>query len=234
MPPMFRALLPLFFVFLPALAWAQTAPPADTKAARERHRIEEKQAPPPEGAWGPEEFGLTWHNPVWRGLFVSAGTYAGGSLELNVPRGIAVQSDGINPPIIEHLDYHQRSIQARSIGLAADFDTFRLSAEWFDGTFDARATLHYEDGFTPVSPLDVSLHGSLYGFRVGAYWPALRYRNSSRESLLGMEATLGLAATVGWMHEEVAHVPGALLLTRDTVDMITGSIGPKATLRAMV
>src|SRR5438874_2471455 len=107
MPPMFRALFPLFFAFFTlalsevggALAWAQTPPPPDTKAARERHRIQEKEPPPPEGPWGPDEVGLTWHNPVWRGVIGFVGGYSGDSIGLNVPPGLAAQSDGINPPV---------------------------------------------------------------------------------------------------------------------------------------
>jgi hypothetical protein len=225
---MLRALLPLIFALFPALAWAQTAPPPDTKPARERHRIQEKEPPPPEGAWGPEEFGLTWNAPVWRGVIVSAGSYAGGSIGLSAPRGLAAQSDGINPPIFEHLDYHGESFRTLSGGLTADLDVARLSATWFDGSFDARATLTYDDGVQPPQSRDVDLHGNAYGFRIGAYWPALRYRDAL------LEASVGPAVTVGWMHQEVSHIPGAALLTRDTMDMLTGSFGPKASLRAFV
>jgi hypothetical protein len=230
---MLRALLPLFFaLFTFALgeiggqvAWAQTAPPPDTKAARERHRIQEKEPPPPEGPWGPEEFGLSWNNPVWRGAIVNAGFYGGAGLELNVPRGLAASSDGVNPPIFERLEYHEQSFRAQSIGATADFDMFRLSAMWFDGSFDARATLTYDDEVHPPKSRDLDLHGNAYGFRIGAYWPALRYRDSL------MELSVGPIATVGWLHQELSHIPGALLLTRDSLDILTGSFGPKASLR---
>jgi hypothetical protein len=233
---MFRALLPAFFAFFSLVlgeigggfAWAQTAPPPDTKPARDRHRIQEKEPPPPEGPWGPEEFGLTWNNPVWRGVIVSAGSYAGSSLEYNPPSGLAAQSDGVNPPIFEHLRYHDENFRAQSIGATADLDIVRLSATWFDGSFDARATLTYEDGVQPPQSRNVDLHGNAYGFRLGAYWPALRYRDTL------LEASVGPMATAGWMHEEVSHIPGAALLTRDTVDILTGSFGPKASLRAFI
>ena len=82
MLPMFRALPAAIVAFLPAIAWAQTAPPPDTKPARERHRIQEHMAPAPEGPWGPDEAGLTWHDPVWRGAFGQVGSYSGSSLAM--------------------------------------------------------------------------------------------------------------------------------------------------------
>jgi len=221
---MFRALPAFILALFPAVAWAQVQqPPPDTRPARERHRLEDKNAPPTYGPWGPDEVGLTWHNPAWRGVEVDAGWIAGASIGLDVPRGVATQSDGINPPIFERLKYHSESFRATSIGATADFDVARLSVAWFDGSFDASGTLSYDDGLHPVQSSDLSLHGNLYGFRVGVHWPALRYRDSL------FEASAGLIATVGWMHQET-FVPG-VLLRRDTLDILTGSFGPKATLR---
>src|SRR5690349_7401690 len=122
MPPMPRALLALFFALLPAVAWAQTQPPPDTKAARERHRIQEKEPPPPEGPWGPEQVGLTWHNPVWRGLVGTVGSYSGSSIGVNGPEGLAATSDGVNPPVFETLVYHGENFRTVSGGLTADLD----------------------------------------------------------------------------------------------------------------
>src|SRR5216110_3182690 len=109
MPAMFRALFALAFALLPTALWAQTPPPPDTKPARERHRLQEKEPPPPEGPWGPEEVGLTWHNPVWRGAIGTVGFYTGASLNMNVPHGLAARSDGVSPPVFERLEYHGES-----------------------------------------------------------------------------------------------------------------------------
>src|SRR5260221_5676372 len=105
---MFRSLPALLIVFLiPAAAWAQQPQPQqtppDTKPARERHRIQEKEPPPPEGPWGAEEFGFTWRNPVWRGLAFDVGSYGGASLDVGAPKGVAAFSDGVNPPVFERL-----------------------------------------------------------------------------------------------------------------------------------
>ena len=223
MPPMPRALFALFFALLPSLAWAQTQDPPDTKPARERHRIQEKAPPPPEGPWGPEEVGLTWNNPVWRGLVGSVGSYSGASLTMSVPEGLAALSDGVNPPVFETLVYHGENFRTISGGLTADLDMFRLSLTWFDGTFDAHATYTRNDGVQPQSQ-DLDVHGNVYGFRLGAYWPAFRYRDSL------MEASIGPATSVGWLHQETIRIPG-VALTRDTMDVLTGSFGPKASFR---
>jgi len=208
-------------LFLSAAAWAQqTPPPPDTKPARERHRIAEKEPPPPEGPWGGEEFGFTWRNPVWRGLLFDAGNYTGSSLELNVANGLASFSDGVNPPIFEQLEWKEESFQATTYNFVADLDMIRLSLGWFDGTFDARATLSHTNGVTQTEQ-EVDLHGNMYGFRAGIYWPTLRYRDSL------FEMSAGLMGTVGWLHEEVLTIPSASLLSRDSFDVLTGSLGPK-------
>jgi len=222
-----RALPAVVFALLglEGIAWAQQNPPIpDTRPARERHRLDEKTAPATYGPWGPEEAGLTWHMPVWRGLIVTAGSYSGASIGLDVPPGVAVQSDGLNPPVFERLHYHSESFRATSIGLVADLDSFRLSANWFDGRFHASGTLTFDDGLNPVQSRDLRVDGNLFGFRLGVHWPALRYRDSL------FEASVGLIGTVGWMHQET-FVPGGVLLRRDTVDILTGSAGPKASLR---
>jgi hypothetical protein len=223
---MSRALLALFFTLIPALAWAQTQPPPDTKPARERHRLQEKEPPPPEGPWGPEEVGFTWHNPVWRGLVGTVGTYYGASMEMNVPRGLAASSDGVNPPVFERLEYRDERFNTWSGGLTADLDMFRLSFTWFEGTFDARGTFSHDNGVVFQSE-DLDVKGNVFGFRVGAYWPAFRYRDTL------FEASFGPIATVGWHHQETTTLPGSLL-TRDTLDILTGSLGPKASLRLLL
>jgi hypothetical protein len=225
---MLRALFSLFFLFLPAVAWAQqTPPPPDTQPARERHRIKEKEAPPPEGPWGPEQAGFTWNDPVWRGAFFGGGEYYGNNIQMHVPRGIAAQSDGVNPPIYEYLDYHVERFRSTSGSFTADFDVFRLSATGFYGTYDAATTFTHADPFNPHT-YEENLHGYLYGFRVGAYWPALRYRDSL------MEVSVGPAATVGWLHQEAMNIPNAQIMQVDVVDVLTGSLGPKISLRALL
>ena len=223
---MFRALPAVVFALLPSIAWGQQGqqPIPDTKPARERHRLEDKTAPPTYGPWGPEEAGLTWHAPAWRGMFVTVGHYSGASIGLDVPDGLASQSDGLNPPIFERLKYHSERFQATSIAATADFDVFRLSAAWFDGRFHATGTLTFDDGLNPIQSSEVGVNGNLYGFRIGALWPTLRYRDST------FEASVGVAVTVGWMHEE-SKIPTGVMLHRDTIDILTGSAGPKASLR---
>jgi hypothetical protein len=229
---MFRALPALLFVLLPAVApstwlragWAQTAPPPDTKPARERHRLQDREAPPPEGPWGPEEAGLTWRNPVWRGAVAAVSTYAGSSLNTDLPRALAASSDGVNPPIFESVQYHGESFRTVSATVAADLDMFRLSFTWFDGTWDAHATFTRDDGVLPPESRDLDLDGDLFGFRFGAYWPAFRYRDFL------VEASVGPAVSVGWMHQETEEIPGAAL-KRDTIDILTGSLGPKVSFR---
>ncbi|HZE96502.1 MAG TPA: hypothetical protein VE981_05720 [Planctomycetota bacterium] len=204
---------------------SQPQPIPDTKAARDRHRIQEKEPPPPEGPWGPEEFGFTWQNPVWRGLVITGGPYGGNSLNLNVPDGLAAFSDGVNPPVFESLEWEQESFRSDSITIAADLDMFRLSVSYFDGTFSAQGILVHTNGVTETrTPVD--FNGDAYGFRFGAYWPTLRYRDWN------FEASLGAAVSVGWLHEET-FVPGGVLLARDEVDVLTGSFGPKASFRAL-
>lgn len=224
MLPMFRALAALAFALLPAIAWAQQpAPPPDTKPARDRHRLQEKEPPPPEGPWGPEEVGLTWNPPRWRGLVGTVGSYSGSSMALDAPTALAARSDGINPPVYESLTYHSENFNTVSGTVTADLDVFRLSLTMFSGTYDAHATLSLEDGVSPPQSQDVRVHGNAYGFRVGAYWPAFRYRD------FYMEFSVGPSFTVGWMHE-VTDVPGTML-TSDVVDALTGSFGPKMSFR---
>ena len=227
MPPMLRALFAVAFALLPAvaLAQAQQQPPPDTKPARERHRLQEKQPPPPEGPWGPEEVGFTWHAPVWRGLIGAVGTYGGNSISMNAPRGLVASSDGVNPPIFETVEYHGENFRTTSGTVTADLDVFRLSLSGFSGTFDAHATFNREDGVS-VQSQDLDLHGDVFGFRLGVYWPAFRYRDAL------LEGSLGPTATVGWMHQETDQVPGQLL-KRDTLDILTGSFGPKASFRLL-
>lgn len=222
---MFRPFIAILCFLAPSVAWAQqTPPPPDTKAARERHRIQEKEPPPPEGPWGAEDFGLTWINPKWRGLLFDVGSYSGSSIALNVPRGVSAFSDGVNPPIFERLTWHEESFRATSFTLAADLDMVRLSTSLFNGTFDARGSVSRDNGVSQTGS-DVSLHGDVYGFRVGAYWPALRYRDDL------FEFSGGPMATVGWMHEEVRPIPNATMLTRGSWDALTGSLGPKLSAR---
>jgi hypothetical protein len=225
MLPMPRALVALFFALLPSLAWAQTQAPPDTKPARERHRLQEKEPPPPEGPWGPEEVGLTWHNPIWRGLVGTVGSYSGASLTMSVPEGLAATSDGVNPPVFETLQYHDEHFRAISGGLTADLDMFRLSLTWFQGTYDAHATYTRDDGVSRQSQ-DLDLHGNVHGFRLGGYWPAFRYRDTL------LEASFGPAVSVGWLHQETDSIPG-VALRRDTIDVLTGSFGPKASVRLL-
>jgi hypothetical protein len=226
---MLRAFFPLFFLLLPAFAWAQqTPPPPDTQPARERHRLKEKEAPPPEGPWGPDQAGFTFDDPVWRGAFLGGGAFYGSNIQMRVPQGVAAISDGINPPIFERLQYHVEKFRATSGSITLDYDVFRLSATGFGGTFDVATTLTYDDSFNPPSVINQNLHGSVYGFRVGAYWPALRYRDSL------LEVSLGPIASVGWMHQEVSNIPGAQLLVTDSIDELTGSLGPKISLRALL
>jgi len=201
----------------------QQQPIPDTRQARERHRLEDKTAPATYGPWGPEEVGFTWHAPAWRGLVVTVGHHAGASIGLDVPDGLATESDGLNPPVFERLKYHSESFRATSIGATADLDVIRLSASWFDGRFHATGNLSMDDGLNPVQSTDLSVNGNLYGFRFGVHWPTIRYRDSL------FEASLGVAVSVGWMHQETV-VPG-VMLHRDTIDILTGSAGPKVNLR---
>jgi hypothetical protein len=221
---MFRALPAVVFAIFPTIAWAQQQQPIpDTRPSRERHRLEDKSAPPTYGPWGPEEVGFTWHPPAWRGVIVTAGSYSGASIGMGIPEGLATQSDGLNPPIFERFHYHSESFRATTIGATADLDVVRLSLNWFDGRFHATGTLSYDDGLNPVQSTEHSVDGNLYGFRIGVHWPTIRYRDSL------FEASLGVMATVGWMHQET-FIPG-VLLRRDTADILTGSAGPRASLR---
>jgi hypothetical protein len=225
---MLRALFALSFALLPAAAFAQTEPPPDTKPARERHRLQAKEPPPPSNLWGPEEFGFIWDNPVWRGLYLHGGSFAGGSIGLNLPRGREVSSDGISPPVVEDLEYDEERFRSVVIGATADLDVLRLSMSWFDGTFKARGTLTLDDGFQPPQPRSVDLHGDLHGFRIGAHWPGFRYRDTL------FEASLGAMGTVGWLHQEVDTIPGATLLRQDSADVLTATLGPRLSVRGFL
>ena len=232
LPNMVRPLLAAFFLLVlsASVAWAQQPQPQqtppDTKPARERHRIQEKEPPPPEGPWGSEEFGLTWRNPVWRGLVFDVGSYGGASLNVGAPRGVAAFSDGINPPVFERLAWNSERFDTTSITLAADLDMIRLSATYFTGTFHAQGEFSRDNGVS-VSETDVDFHGPAYGFRVNAYWPALRYRDTL------FDVSAGPTASVGWLHEQTRDIPGGVLLTSDAIDVLTGHFGPKASARAI-
>jgi len=229
---MFRSLPALLIVFLiPAAAWAQQPPPQqtppDTKPARERHRIQEKEPPPPEGPWGGEDFGFTWRNPVWRGLVFDVGSYGGASLNIGGHEGLGASSDGVNPPVFEGLTWSSEEFKATSITLAADLDMLRLSASYFTGTFHAQGVFSRDNGVS-VTDTEVDFHGPAYGFRVGAYWPALRYRDTL------FDVSAGPTASVGWLHEQTRDIPGGILITQDAMDILTAHFGPKASARAIL
>jgi hypothetical protein len=227
---MVRSLVALGCLLLAAEApaWAlqqqQPQPPPDTKAARERHRIQEKEPPPPEGPWGPEEFGFVWQNPVWRGLTADVGVFGGASLTCNLPHGLAASSDGVNPPVFEKLDWESESFRSTALTLGADLDMFRLSVSYFHGTFEAQGDFSRDNGVS-VTHTPVEFSGTAYGFRAAGYWPALRYRDTL------LEGSVGPAVSVGWLHEQTQSVPGGTLLTRDEIDVLTGTFGPKASAR---
>jgi len=230
-PTLVACCLLLLGLAAPAAAWAQQpAPPQnppDTKPARERHRVQEKEPPPPQGPWGPEDFGFTWHNPVWRGLIFNVGPYGGGSMSLGVPDGVQVAGDGVNPPVSERLVWDNQSFRTTAFTVTTDLDMFRLSASFFHGTFDAEGEFIRDNVVTPFRSL-VEFDGDAYGFRLGIHWPALRYRDTL------LELSVGPIATVGWLHEETNEIPGGMLLTRDAVDVLTGSLGPKASARLLL
>jgi hypothetical protein len=226
---MLRSLLAVgcSLIAMTAPAWAQQqpAPPPDTKPARERHRIAEKEPPPPEGPWGPEEFGFTWNTPVWRGLTFDVGTYGGASMNLELPRGLAASSDGVNPPVFEKLEWRSENFRTTSLTVGADLDMFRLSTSYYHGTFHAEGTHIHDNGVT-VTEMPVNFSGPAYGFRVGGYWPAMRYRDTL------FELSAGPVLNIGWLHQET-HVPNGVLLTQDAQDVLTGSFGPKASGRVL-
>lgn len=228
-----RGILAILIFVLSGSAFAQQQPPApsqpipDTRPARERHRIQDKEPPQPEGPWGAEELSFTWRTPVWRGLLVTAGIYGGSSLNCSLPKGLGSFSDGINPPVFESLEWKEQSFRTTSVTLAADLDVIRLSASFFRGDFDADAILTRDNGITQVST-PVEVDGDAYGFRVGVYWPTLRYRGER------LEVSVGPIATVGWLHEETHDIPGATLFGSDAVDVLTGSVGPQTSLRLLV
>jgi len=225
------SLVALCLILASSAAWAQQPPPQqpppDTKPARERHRIQEKEPPPPEGPWGAEEFGLTWRNPVWRGVVFDVGSYGGGSLSLSVPRALAATSDGVNPPVFEEFEWKHEDFQTTSFSLAADLDMLRLSVSYFTGTFHAQGQFTRDNGVTVDQGL-VDIHGPAYGFRVGAYWPALRYRDTL------FEASVGPTVSVGWLHEQTEHIPEGVLVTQAAIDVLTGHFGPKASGRLLL
>lgn len=225
---MLRPVLAGFLVLSPAIAWAQQNQPIpDTGPAKTRHREREKEPPPLEGPWGPEEFGLTWLTPVWRGVFADAQTYSGDHVELNLPRGITGGSDMVSRSFLEELDWKSQNFRTLGGRAMVDLDMVRLSLLYFGGSFDARARMTLNNSVDPPTTTDVNLYGTAYGFRFGAYWPALRYRDSA------LEASLGPIVTVGWLHEEADAPPVAPLPFRDSKDILTGSLGPELSLRAM-
>ncbi|HLY08154.1 MAG TPA: hypothetical protein VKW04_02505, partial [Planctomycetota bacterium] len=133
---MLRSFLAFAFVLLAARApvWAQQQAPQepqpvpDTKPARERHRVQEKLPPPPEGPWGAEDFDFTWLNPVYRGIFADVQSYSATGIELNVPHGVQGFSDGVSETLIQKLSWHDENF--RSIGgrVLLDLDMIRISA----------------------------------------------------------------------------------------------------------
>ena len=104
---------------------------------------------------------------------------------------------------------------------------FRSSLSFFHGTFHAQGELTRDDGVSRNIGL-VDFHGPAYGFRIGAYWPALRYRGTL------LEVSAGPTAAVGWLHEETNEIPGAAQLTSDAIDVLTGHFGPKASACVML
>jgi len=226
------AILGGFLLAASVPAWAQQTPsqtpppPPDTKAARERHRIQEKEPPPPEGPWGDEDVGFTWRNPVFRGVFADFESTWANSIAMNVPRGIQGESDGVSATLTQELKWKDESFRTIGGRLLVDLDMIRLSTTYFTGTFDALSTFTVADSLRGTTVSDASLHGNAYGFRIAAYWPMLRYRDMS------LDASIGPAVSVGWLHEQVTSinlVPPIPL--QDAKDILTGEIGARASLR---
>src|SRR5262249_61206975 len=92
------------------------------------------------------------------------------------------------------------------------------------GSFDALGLFTRDNGISKTNPL-VDFSGDAVGFRAGFHWPTLRYRDWN------IEASLGLIATVGWLHEETSSIPGGVLLTADAIDVLTGSVRPRGNVR---
>jgi hypothetical protein len=231
----FLAILGGFLLASSAPVWAQQTPPQqpvpppDTKASRERHRIQEKEPPPPEGPWGDEDFGFTWRNPVFRGVFADYEATWANSMNMNVPRGIQGETDGISASVVETLRWKEESFRTIGGRLLVDLDMLRLSATYFNGTFDARSTFTVVDTLNGTTVSDADIHGKAYGFHFNAYWPMLRYRDFS------LDASIGPATSVGWLHEEVTSINlTPPIPVQDAKDILTGTIGARASLRYYV
>jgi hypothetical protein len=215
-----------------APAWAQQTPPQtpppppDTKPARERHRIQEKLPPPPEGPWGDEDFGFTWRNPVFRGVFADYETTTANSLTMNVPRGIEGETDGGTASLTQQLKWREESFRTIGGRLLVDLDMIRLSTTYFTGTFDAHTTFTVVDSVNGTTVSEPSIHGNAYGFHFDAYWPMLRYRDVS------LDASIGPTVGVGWLHEEIKSIDLIPPIpVRDAKDILTGTLGAQVSLR---
>jgi hypothetical protein len=215
-----------------APAWAQQPPPPtpqappDTKPARERHRIQEKEPPPPEGPWGDEDFGFTWRNPVYRGVFADYESSSATGITLNVPRGIQGETNGVTDSLTQTLRWRDESFRAIGGRLLFDLDMLRLSTSYFTGTFDAHTTFTVVDTINGTTVSEPSIHGNAYGFHVDAYWPMLRYRDMS------LDASIGPTVSVGWLHEELKSIDlMPPMPIQDAKDILTGTLGAEVSLR---
>jgi hypothetical protein len=228
----FFSILAALLLAASAPAWAQQTPPQtpppppDTKPARERHRIQEKEPPPPEGPWGSEDFGFIWRNPVFRGVFADYQSFSGNDITMNVPHGVQGVSDGVGASLIQELKWKDESFRTIGGRLLVDLDMIRLSTSYFTGSFDAHSIFTVEDTINGTSSSDALIHGKAYGFHVDAYWPMLRYRD------LSLDASIGPAVGVGWLHEELTSInltPPIPL--QDSKDILTGTLGAQVSLR---
>ncbi len=182
------------------------------------------QLPNPWGRSG-WEFGAFKIRPV--GGFVQAGLFGGSDLDLDVPLAINISSDGVNPPLRTQFEYDRMSFLAAGIGGSADLDGLRLSLFLFSGDFEAEGSLTVDDSTGPLQRSAQDVEGDMHGLRVGAFWPAIRYRSQM------VEGSLGPALGVGWIHTEIDDVPGSPLTLKDVTDQLIVTLGPRFSLRGL-
>jgi hypothetical protein len=180
----------------------------------------------PPNPWGASgwELGDFRIRPV--GVFVHGLVAGGDDLRMDVPVAFASRSDGVNPPLNVRYDYDKQSFDVSGAGISLDLDGLRFGFDWFTGDFEAEGVLTVDDGVNPLRTTRTGVEGEAVGFRFSASWPGIRHRSEF------MEASIGPAVGVGWLHEEIDGVSGSPLAINDETDQLLVTYGARVSLRA--
>lgn len=180
---------------------------------------QERKTPAPKTEEG---FSLNTRTPAWEGFSLHAVAWEASNVRVDVPFGLAVQSNGTSRPFQVRLNYESEDYTAYGLGLTGDFDTLRVSLDVFDGSWKGDARLYVDDGVNSPTTSRVNVDGDLYGIRGGIHWPALQYKAGD------LMFTLGPDFSVFWLHTDLESLPESPLPFEDKEDQFVGRLGPRA------